>query len=147
MRLALAKAAAVASRHPDSVVIGGDQVALCEQTILDKPGTAEAACEQLRRLSGSVAIFHTAVVVQRQHGTHLDAFTHLTEVRFRKLDDDEIRRYVAADQPLDCAGSFRSESLGSVLFESLECDDPTGLMGLPLIRLSASLRTLGYALP
>lgn len=146
-RLALAKAAAVAARHPDAAVIGSDQVALCEGIVLDKPGSASVAIEQLHRLSGRVASFHTAVAVQYRRGAVFDSFTNVTQVRFRALSPTEIERYVAAEQPFDCAGSFRSEALGSVLFEGLVSDDPTGLVGLPLIRLAASLRSMGYPLP
>ncbi len=146
-RLALAKAAAVAARHPDAAVIGSDQVALCDGRVLDKPGTAAVAIDQLLHLSGRVASFHTAVAVEYRSGNRCDTFTNVTEVRFRALSRAEIERYVAAEQPFDCAGSFRSEALGSVLFEALASDDPTGLVGLPLIRLAASLRALGYALP
>lgn len=146
-RLALAKAAAVAARHPEAAVIGSDQVALCDGRVLDKPGSAPAAIAQLQQLSGRVAVFHTAVAVQYRQGSLFDSFTDLTEVRFRTLTQGEIERYVAADEPYDCAGSFRSEGLGSVLFESMASSDPTGLVGLPLIRLAASLRRLGYPLP
>ena len=146
-RLALAKAAAVAARHPDAAVIGSDQVALCEGEVLDKPGNALVAAGQLAKLAGRSASFHTAVAVQYRSGNRYDAFTHVTEVRFRRLTRNEIDRYVAAEQPFDCAGSFRSEALGSALFEAVLSDDPTGLVGLPLIRLAASLRALGYALP
>jgi septum formation protein len=146
-RLALAKAAAVAARYPDAAVIGSDQVALCHGQVLDKPGSAAVAIDQLLRLSGRAATFHTAVAVQYRSGSHFDAFTHVTEVRFRTLSRAEIERYVDAEKPFDCAGSFRSEALGSVLFDALLSDDPTGLVGLPLIRLAASLRALGYALP
>jgi septum formation protein len=146
-RLALAKSAAVATRHPEAAVIGSDQVALCDGTVLDKPGTASVAIGQLRHLSGRVATFHTAVAVQYRRGNILDTFTSVTEVRFRMLSLPEIERYVAVEQPFDCAGSFRSEALGSVLFEGLVSDDPTGLVGLPLVRLAASLRALGYLLP
>lgn len=146
-RLALAKAAAVAERHPDAAVIGSDQVALCADEVLDKPGNALAAAGQLAKLSGRAARFHTSVAVQHRAGNRYDAFTHVTEVRFRRLTREEIDRYVSAEQPFDCAGSFRSEALGSALFESVLSDDPTGLVGLPLIRLAASLRALGYVLP
>lgn len=146
-RLALAKAAAVAARHPEAAVIGSDQVALCDGVVLDKPGSAPAAIAQLQHLSGRVATFHTAVAVQYRRGHQFDVFTDLTEVRFRPLDLAEIQRYVAAEQPFDCAGSFRSEGLGCVLFDSVASKDPTGLVGLPLIRLAASLRRVGFALP
>jgi septum formation protein len=146
-RLALAKAEAVSAQYPGAVVIGSDQVALCEGVVLDKPGTAATAVAQLHRLSGRSAVFHSAVAVVHRNSARQDCFTHLTEVRFRTLSSGEIERYVAADAPLDCAGSFRSEALGSALFEAVLSDDPTGLVGLPLIRLASSLRVMGYALP
>lgn len=146
-RLALAKAEAVSAAHPEAVVIGSDQVALCDGVVLDKPGTAAVAVAQLSRLSGRTAVFHSAVAVQYRQGARQDCFTHVTEVRFRTLSLAEIERYVAADSPLDCAGSFRSEALGSALFQAVLSDDPTGLVGLPLIRLASSLRAMGYALP
>lgn len=147
VRLAIAKAAAVSAHHPQAAVIGSDQVAFCEQRILDKPGNAATAAAQLGHLSGRIAYFHTAVAVQYRAGNVLDTFTDVTEVRFRTVTTREIERYVALEQPFDCAGSFRSEALGCVLFEAVVSRDPTGLVGLPLIRLAASLRALGYALP
>ena len=147
LRLALAKAAAVAGQHPSAAVIGSDQVAVCDGRVLDKPGHASAAIEQLRHLSGRLARFHTAVAVQYLDGNVTDAFTDITEVRLRTLTTREIERYVELEQPFDCAGSFRSEALGCVLFEAVTSNDPTGLVGLPLIRVAASLRALGFALP
>jgi len=146
-RLALAKAAAVAASRPDAVVIGSDQVAVCKGTVLDKPGNATNCREQLQRLSGNSAEFHTAVTVVWSARQRLEAFEDLTIVHFRTLDADTIERYIAAEQPFDCAGGFRSESLGVSLFERVVSDDATGLVGLPLIRLAAVLRSFGYALP
>ena len=146
-RLALAKAAAVAALHPQSVVVGADQVAACGDLILDKPGNAEAARAQLRAQSGRSVQFHSAVaVVHSGRGTN-DCFTDLTTVLMRVLSAAEIESYIAADKPFDCAGSLRSEGLGISLCECIESQDPTGLIGLPLIRLAASLRACGYALP
>jgi septum formation protein len=146
-RLALAKAQAVAQAHPGQLVIGADQVAACEGAILDKPGERETARAQLRAQSGRAVQFFSAVaLVGVQHG-HSDAFVDLTTVMFRALSDDEIDAYIAADQPYDCAGSLRSEALGISLCERIETQDPTALMGLPLIRLAASLRSCGFALP
>ena len=146
-RLALAKAAAVAALHPKSVIIGADQVAACGELILDKPGNAAAAREQLRAQSGRSVQFHSAVaVVDTGRGTN-DCFTDLTTVVMRTLSAVEIESYIAADQPFDCAGSLRSEGLGISLCERIESQDPSGLIGLPLIRLAASLRACGYALP
>ena len=147
-RLSLAKAEAVADRHPDAVVIGGDQVAVdADQRVLGKPGTAERACAQLGQVSGQAVRFLSGLcVLDAARGAHELAII-TTTVRFRVLDDAEIRRYVARDQPLDCAGALRSEALGITLCEAIDSDDPTALMGLPLIRLAAMLRRAGYDLP
>lgn len=145
-RLARAKALEVASRHPGCVVIGSDQVADCAGRMLGKPGSVEAACRQLREFSARAVHFHTALCVvgpQGGVGEALDA----TRVVFRQLDAAGIERYVAHDQPLDCAGSFRCEGLGIALFERIDSQDPTALIGLPLIALCALLRPLGYRLP
>jgi septum formation protein len=147
VRLAQEKAAAVASQHPAAAVIGSDQVAVCGDEVLDKPGDAARATAQLRRLSGAEAHFHTAVAVICQDRGFHDSFVDLTRVRFRPLSGAEIARYVELDQPLDCAAAFRSESLGSALLTHVVSDDPTGLVGLPLIRLAASLRALGFQIP
>jgi septum formation protein len=146
-RLALAKAFAVSALHPHSVVIGADQVAACEGRILDKPGGAAAAREQLRAQSGRTVLFHSAVAVVQAEGAFRDCFADQTTVVFRTLRAAEIDAYIAADQPFDCAGSLRSEALGASLCERIDSQDPTGLVGLPLIRLAASLRSCGYALP
>lgn len=149
LRLAVAKAQSVADHHPGAVVIGSDQVAAAGGEILDKPGHAAGARAQLARLSGATALFHTAcAVVGPAAGTALRA-THLdtTRVVFRALTSEEIERYVARERPFDCAGSFKSEALGVSLLERIESRDPTGLIGLPLIWLAATLRTLGYEIP
>jgi septum formation protein len=146
LRLAAAKAEVVAVRNPSAVVIGSDQVAAAGGIILDKPGTAERACQQLRHLAGSQARFHTACAV-RWHNTgfsinHLDTVT----VAVRDLTPEEIAAYVAREQPLNCAGSFKSEGLGIALFSRIESEDPTALIGLPLIWLAGALRQAGYRL-
>jgi len=146
-RLALAKAEAVAASHPAEVVIGADQVAACEGRILDKPGDAEQAREQLRHQSGRSVQFYSAVAVVCRQRHYSAQFVDLTTVTLRQLKAAEIAAYVAADQPYDCAGSLRSERLGLSLCERIESSDPTGLIGLPLIRLAAILRECGYALP
>ena len=146
-RLALAKASAVAATHPLAVVIGADQVAECEGRMLDKPGTTAAARAQLQAQSGRSVLFHSAVaLVHLQRGYRAD-FLDLTTVVLRQLSDAEIDAYIAADQPFDCAGSLRSEALGLTLCERIESQDPTSLIGLPLIKLAACLRVCGYALP
>jgi septum formation protein len=146
-RLALAKAQAIASSYPEHVVIGADQVACCDGLVLDKPGDASSARTQLRRQSGrSIEFFSAVAVICAQRG-HVDRFVDLTTVHMRALSDAEIAAYVAADEPFDCAGSLRSEALGVALCERIESQDPTGLIGLPLIRLGHALRACGYALP
>lgn len=144
-RLAQAKAAAVARREPGAWVIGSDQVAELDGRPLGKPGGREAAIAQLLAMSGRVVRFSTALSL---HGgdTHLQALDE-TRVHFRKLQADEIARYVDAEQPFDCAGSFKSEGLGIALFDAIESRDPTALIGLPLIALSGLLRKAGFALP
>lgn len=146
-RLALAKAAAVAESAPQAVVIGADQVAVCAGQILDKPGHAEAARAQLRLQSGRAVRFYSAVAVLCTQRGYSDLFVDLTTVVLRTLSEAEIDAYLAADQPFDCAGSLRSEGLGVCLCERIETNDPTALIGLPLIRLSSSLRSCGYAMP
>lgn len=145
-RLAAAKARAVAARHPGAVVIGSDQVAACGTSMLGKPGDAARCREQLASLSGRVAEFHTACVVLapgRAAAAHVD----LTRVHFRRLEAPEIARYVEREQPFDCAGGFKSEGLGIALFERIEAEDPTALIGLPLVWLAGALRAVGYLLP
>ena len=146
-RLAWAKAQAIATHAGESVVIGADQVAVCEGVILDKPGDAAAARAQLRAQSSRSVLFYSAVAVVCAGRGYADRFVDLTTVRFRELGALEIDAYIEADRPFDCAGSLRSESLGLSLCERIESEDPTGLIGLPLIRLAASLRSCGYALP
>lgn len=146
-RLSLAKAEAVAQGHPAAVVIGADQVASCEGRILDKPGDVATARSQLRSQSGREVRFYSAVAVLCRQTGFSARFVDLTTVKLRALGDADIERYLAADQPYDCAGSLRSERLGIALCERIDSSDPTGLIGLPLIRLSAALRDCGYALP
>ena len=147
LRLALEKANAVARAHSEAVVIGADQVAVCGDRILDKPGDAARCREQLRALSGRMATFYTAcAVLGGVHGVHL-AHVDTTSVLFRDLDSAEIERYVAREHPFDCAGGFRAEALGISLFESIESRDPTALIGLPLIWVAAALREAGFLLP
>ena len=147
VRLALAKATAVAARRPGSTVIGSDQVGVCKGDSLDKPGDALRAHAQLQRLSAAAAIFYTAVaVVPADHSPSMQ-FVDTTTVYFRALSDAEIERYIAAERPFDCAGGFRCEGLGISLFSRVVSEDPTGLVGLPLIAVARSLRQLGYELP
>jgi 7-methyl-GTP pyrophosphatase len=147
LRLAIAKAQAIASRRPEAVVIGSDQVAAVGSKILDKPGDAARCRAQLTAASGSSARFHTAgAVIALQAGirmVHIDT----TTVFFRSLTGQEIERYVERERPFDCAGGFRAEGLGISLFESIESHDPTALIGLPLIWLACALRRAGFPLP
>lgn len=146
-RLARAKAEAVAHRNPKSLVIGSDQLAVCGQEVLGKPGSGERAIVQLKSLSGQRVAFHTAVhVINTETGAD-EGHVDLTTVQFRRLGDEEIRRYVARDKPYDCAGGFKVESVGIALFTRVESQDPTALIGLPLIWLAGALRRNGFDLP
>ncbi|SFT32890.1 Maf family protein [Halomonas saccharevitans] len=142
-RLALAKAERLAASHPDHLIIGSDQVALFEGEILGKPGDETTARAQLARFSGQRVRFVTGLaLIDTGRGRH--SVCHETyDVVFRRLDEREIATYVAREQPLDSAGSFRMEGLGITLFERLEGEDPNTLIGLPLIRLCAMLREAG----
>ena len=146
LRLAEAKARSLAARHPDALIIGSDQVADCDGLPVGKPGNHQHAVEQLRALSGRVVVFHTGVAL-------LDVATGrcqtaMVDVRstFRRLAPAEIEDYLRRDQPYDCAASVKSDALGIVLFERIESDDPSALVGLPLIRLTDMLRAAGVAL-
>jgi septum formation protein len=147
VRLAEAKARGVAARAHGALVIGCDQIAELDQRILGKPGNAANARAQLAACSGRVVTFHTAICLLDARGasTHAGAAIDTTRVAFHRLDADEIARYVEREQPLDCAGSFKSEGLGIALFEHIECVDPTALIGLPLIALCRLLREAGVA--
>nr|WP_295777529.1 Maf family nucleotide pyrophosphatase [Rhodoferax sp.] len=145
-RLALAKAHAVAARFPDCIVIGSDQVADLDGLALGKPGTHDRAVTQLRQMRGKTVIFQTAVaVVCLQSGFCQQALAPV-KVLFRALDDAEIEYYLRQEQPYDCAGSAKSEGLGIALLDAIESDDPTALVGLPLIRTSRMLRAAGIPL-
>lgn len=145
-RLAAAKAEAVAALASDAWVIGSDQVAEFAGQALGKPGSREAAIAQLTSMSGAEVVFRTAVSVAHATLGRHDAQDETT-VRFRRLDRDAIARYVDAEQPLDCAGSFKSEGLGIVMFEAIQTQDPTALIGLPLIATARLLRRAGFVLP
>lgn len=145
-RLAVAKAAAVAGVQTDAWIIGSDQVAELDGRPIGKSGNREAAIAQLRAMSGRSVAFHTGVCLHHGNGRQLQALD-TTQVRFRALDDAEIARYVDAEQPFDCAGSFKCEGLGISLFEAIESHDPTALVGLPLIATARLLRDAGFAVP
>ncbi len=151
-RLAKTKAAAVAAQHPDAWVVGSDQVAVRAdeirgEVILGKPGTAAHCIEQLQGSSGQTVSFLTAVAVTRHGDASLFEFVDTTRVVFRNMHQAVIERYVAREAPLDCAGGFKSEGLGITLCESIDGADPSSLIGLPLIRLSSVLRSVGFDLP
>ncbi len=142
-RLALAKAHAVSALHPDAVVIGSDQVADLDGAPIGKPGTHANAVAQLRSMRGRSVVFQTAVAVVRASTGHVGTALVPVTVRFRALTDAEIEHYLRTEQPYDCAGSAKCETLGIALLDAIESDDPTALVGLPLIRTSALLRAAG----
>ena len=143
IRLALAKAQAVAARHPQAIVIGADQVADLGGTPIGKPLVHERAVEQLRAMRGRQVVFQTAVSVVRPSCGYARTMLAPVTVRFRTLRDDEIETYLRVEQPYDCAGSAKCETLGIALTEAIDSDDPTALVGLPLIRVSTMLREAG----
>jgi septum formation protein len=145
-RLALEKATAVARRFPDAVVIGSDQVADLGGEPLGKPGDHARATLQLRRMRGQTLIFQTAVAVVCQASGFVQRELAPVRVVFRSLDDAAIERYLQIEQPYDCAGSAKSEGLGIALLEAIDSDDPTALVGLPLIRTARMLRAAGFEL-
>ena len=143
VRLAMAKARTVSAAHPNAVVIGSDQVAELDGEAIGKPGTHERAVAQLRRMRGRSVVFHTAVaVVCEASGFAGSALVPVT-VRFRDLSDAEIEHYLRTEQPYDCAGSAKCETLGIALLDAIDSDDPTALVGLPLIQTCALLRQAG----
>ena len=145
-RLAMAKARAVASQFPASVVIGSDQVADLDGLPLGKPGTHARAVTQLRQMRGKTVIFQTAVAVVCQESKFAQMDLAQVKVKFRDLSDAEIEAYLLAETPYDCAGSAKSEGLGIVLLDAIENDDPTALVGLPLIRTCQMLSAAGIEL-
>lgn len=145
-RLALAKAQAVAERFPEAVVIGSDQVADLDGEALGKPGDHARAGAQLRRMSGRTLVFQTAVAVVCRAAGFVQQDLAPVRVVFRELGDDAIERYLRIEQPYDCAGSAKSEGLGIALLEAIDSDDPTALVGLPLIRTCRMLRAAGVDL-
>jgi len=146
-RLARGKATHVAGLNPDALVIGCDQVAELTGTLLGKPVTADFALAQLLNFSGKTVQFLSALCVLRLNPWFLQEVTVPTLVHFREFSQAEAERYIELDNPLDCAGSFKSEAGGSVLLRGLESNDPTALIGLPLIALSGMLRSAGRLVP
>lgn len=147
LRLAQLKAQTVAEQHRNALVIGSDQVAMLGSTVLGKPLGFDAACDQLRAASGRTVIYHTALCLLNSATGQVHACIVPTRVVFRKLDEATITRYLEKEQPYNCAGSAKVEGLGITLMEKFEGEDPTALVGLPLIALSAMLRKEGVALP
>jgi septum formation protein len=145
LMLAAAKAEEVAARHPRAVVLGSDQVCVCEGQLLSKPMTAERAREQLQFLAGKTHRLVTAVCII--NGSDRELLRDVTELKMRLLTAEEIARYVAADEPLDCAGSYKLECLGISLFESITSADHTAITGLPLAVVAKVLRTFGWQIP
>ena len=145
-RLALAKARAVAQVHPDCIVIGSDQVADLHGQPLGKPGTHERAIAQLQAMRGQTVIFQTAVAVVCLASGFVQEDLAAVKVQFRDLSDTEIEHYLQAEKPYDCAGSAKSEGLGISLLSAIDNDDPTALVGLPLIRTCRMLRAAGLDL-
>jgi septum formation protein len=145
-RLALAKAQAVAAKFPRSVVIGSDQVADLHGQPLGKPGSHENAVAQLRQMRGQTVIFQTALAVVCLETGFIEQDIAAVRVVFRDLSDDEIENYLRIEQPYDCAGSAKSEGLGIALLERIDNDDPTALIGLPLIRTARMIRAAGVQL-
>ena len=145
LRLAIEKAKNVAQRiqaqQPNAIIIGSDQVACIAGKQLGKPGSTAKAFAQLRAQSGQTVVFHTALCIQKSTTIYSDVIT--TEVVFRTLSKQEITRYIELENPIDCAGSFKCEGLGSLLFKRVTSDDPSALIGLPLIRTTEFLRKLG----
>lgn len=141
LRLSAAKANAVAANHPNTLVIGSDQVAAIEGGFIGKPGTFERAQAQLKRLSGRTVDFHSGLCVS--DGTHHESVDVITKCRFRQLTLAEIDAYLRLDEPFDVAGSAKAEGLGICLMESIQSEDPTAIIGLPLIALSRLLRSFG----
>jgi septum formation protein len=146
-RLAAAKAQAVERDWPDALIIGSDQVAVVGGVLLNKPGNHATAVDQLRHMRGKAVHFFTALCVLNTRSTRRQTAIVPVTVHMRELSDIEIERYLQAERPYDCAGSARIEGLGITLVASLECDDPTALIGLPLIELCALLRNEGIELP
>ncbi|SEA29830.1 MAF protein [Thiothrix caldifontis] len=146
LRLSLQKAQAVAAQYPDSLIIGSDQCAVLHEQVIGKPGNHENAVQQLQNSSGKTVAFLTGLCLydSRDGSYQLDVVPFAVD--FRELNDEEIDAYLHKDQPYNCAGSFRSESLGITLFRRMHGDDPTALMGLPLIRLSQMLKQAGVNL-
>ena len=146
-RLAEEKATALVEKFPEHLIIGSDQVASCEGEILGKPGDFLTACQQLLRQSGRTVDFYTGVAVLNSKTGRCLTACDITQVQFRVLSDIEIQTYLNIERPFDCAGSFKAEGLGICLFEKIHSEDPTGLIGLPLIKTTSLLKAQGLKIP
>jgi septum formation protein len=142
-RLALAKAQSVSDQYPGAIIIGSDQCALLEGEILGKPGTHERALQQLKNAQGKTVVFHTGLCVLKAEADFCDVDEVLYEVDFRQLSDAQLEHYLEVEQPYNCAGSFKSEAYGACLFSKMRGDDPSALIGLPLLRLIKMLEQVG----
>jgi len=142
-RLAQEKASCVAEHYPGAVIIGSDQCALLDQQILGKPGTHERALQQLKDAQGRTVVFHTGLCVIKPETGFCDVDDVLYEVDFRQLSDAQLEHYLEVEQPYHCAGSFKSEAYGACLFSKMRGDDPSALIGLPLLRLIEMLEKVG----
>lgn len=143
LRLAAAKAQALSIAYPDHLIIGSDQVCVIQDQIIGKPYTEENACRQLRKASGHKITFYSGLALYNSRSKRLQTLCEPFHVHFRALTDSDIAAYIRLEQPLDCAGSFKSEGLGIALFDRLEGRDPNALIGLPLIALLEMLRVEG----
>jgi septum formation protein len=146
-RLALAKAQAVATHYPHALLIGSDQVAVCDGVAIGKPGTHERAVAQLRMMRGKNVTFFTALCLLNAVTGKSQSTLSANTVTFRDYSDDEIERYLQREEPYDCAGSAKSEGLGIALIARLQGDDPNALIGLPLIELVSMLKQEGISVP
>lgn len=142
-RLAQQKAEAIAKHHPHALIIGSDQVATLQGRIIGKPGDHDRAVDQLRHASGQKVTFYTGLCLYNSDSGHSQVICESFHVHFKTLDDQTIERYLNIEKPYNCAGSFKSEGLGIVLFERLEGDDPNALIGLPLIKLTEMMANEG----
>lgn len=142
-RLAREKAQAISDKFPDAIIIGSDQCALLGEQILGKPGDHDNALQQLKAAQGKTVIFHTGLCVMQASSGFSESADILFQVKFRDLSDQQLNHYLDVEQPYQCAGSFKSEGYGAALFEHMQGDDPTALIGLPLIRLVSMLENAG----
>jgi MAF protein len=142
-RLSRQKAMAIAESHPDALIIGSDQVAVIDNQVLGKPGGHQTARQQLAMSSGKTVRFLTGLALYNAQDGKMQSLVAPFDVTFRMLNEDDIEHYLLAEQPYNCAGSFKSEGLGICLFERLNGDDPNTLIGLPLIQLTKLLKNVG----